>query len=216
MQHRERNERSEPTYTQEAPARAPAKSSTPLAASSASSSTADSSGSSPFIECLVTPKITFSLPRKPQWTTAEDIPQEELRESFLSRFPLRIDASTLAFKCATPQVSLESAPRLVFRIASATSGDDERVLLSILSSLDKAYSAKYERQLEEARADLLSSSMSFQVVADEVRGAQAQCNKRWEREVKSLKEQMSTNQKRLFLLEREKEGWTSVEDLSNS
>lgn len=85
-------------------------------------------------------------------------------------------------------------------------GDDERVLLQILSSLDKAYSAKYEKQLEEARADLLSSSYSFQVVADEVRAAQASAQKKWEKEVRGLKEQMSTNQKRLFLLEREKEG----------
>lgn len=46
----------------------------------------------------------------------------------------------------------------------------------------------------------------LQVVADEVRAAQGAAHKKWEREVRSLKEQMSTNQKRLFLLEREKEG----------
>ena len=70
-------------------------------------------------------------------------------------------------------------------------GDDERVLLQILSSLDKAYSAKYEKQLEEARADLLSSSMSFQVVADEVRAGQAAAQKKWEREVRRRREDRS-------------------------
>lgn len=204
---RERPDTKHNTYTTEA-------AEAPVAASKAkpevvAAATAASSSDllSPFITVLVTPKITFSLPRKPQWRKPDDIPQAELQEAFLSLFPLRIDASSLAFKCATPSLDLQTIDRLVFRIASAAAGgDDERVLLSILSSLDKAYAAKYEKQLEEARADLLSSSMSFQVVADEVRGAQAQCNKRWEREVKSLKEQMSTNQKRLFLLEREKEG----------
>ena len=59
--------------------------------------------------------------------------------------------------------------------------------------------------LEEARADLLSSSMSFQVVADEIRSGQLAAEKKWGGEVRQLKEQMSTNQKRLFLLEQEKE-----------
>ena len=84
-------------------------------------------------------------------------------------------------------------------VAGATSAIPQSDLgaeVRILSSLDKAYSAKYERQLEEARAELLSSSMSFQVVAGEVRAGQAAAQKKWEREVKSLKEQMSTNQKR--------------------
>ena len=143
---------------------------------------------------------------------AQDIPQSELQEAFLARFPVRIDASSLIFKCATPTLDLATQERIVFRISNG--GDDERVLLSILSSLDRAYSAKYEAQLEEARADLLSSSMSFQVVADEVRAAQSQTSKRWEKEVKSLKEQQSTNQKRLFLLEREKEGLQKACSLS--
>lgn len=203
MQQRAKQSEQKHTYTESAPA-------PPVSRASASASSADEDvierDLSPFLTVLVTPKITFSLPRKPSWKVPDDIPQEELREAFLARFPLRIDASMLAFQCATPSLNLPSTERLVFRITSTTGGDDERVLLSILSSLDKAYSHKYEKQLEEARADLLSSSMSFQVVADEVRAGQQACNKRWEREVKSLKEQMSTNQKRLFLLEREKEG----------
>jgi hypothetical protein len=109
---------------------------------------------------------------------------------------VRFEAADLSFKSVKPALSLDGCERLVYRISSTNGGDDERVLLRILSSLDKAYSAKYEKQLEEARADLLSSSMSFQVIADEVRAGQAAAEKRWEREVKSLKEQMSTNQKR--------------------
>jgi hypothetical protein len=171
------------------------------------SSEAATSAFAPFINCLVTPKLTFSLQRKPHWLVPTDIPQSELREAFLQRFPVRFGAEKLAFKCATPTIDLASQDRLVFRINSTNpGGDDERVLLQILSSLDRAYSAKFEAQLEAARADLLSSSMSFQVVADEVRATQQACAKKWEREVRSLKEQMSTNQKRLFLLEREKEG----------
>ncbi|KAL3895191.1 MAG: hypothetical protein SGPRY_013581, partial [Prymnesium sp.] len=59
--------------------------------------------------------------------------------------------------------------------------------------------------LEEARSDLLSSSMSFQLIADEIRSGHQAAEKKWSGEVRQLKEQMSTNQKRLFLLEQEKE-----------
>lgn len=167
-----------------------------------------------FLDILVTPKLTFALAKKPQWRRAEDIPQEELREAFLARWPVRFDADKLAFTCATPSLELSNdgaqSRRLVFRITSVNGGDDERVLLQILSSLDKAYAAKYEKlwhgKLEEAKADLLSSSMSFQVIADEVRLGQQAAEKKFRDEVRSLKEHLSTNQKRLFLLEREKEG----------
>ena len=172
-----------------------------------------------FITVLVTPKLTFSLQRKSEWREAADIPQDALRQAFLSRFPVRFDADKLSFRCAQPAVDLTSTERLVYRIAADGTPDDERVLLQILSALDKAYSAKYERQLEEARADLLSASLSFQDVADEVRAGQEACSKKWEREVRSMKEQLSTNQKRLFLLEREKEslqkGATATEEAAS-
>ena len=194
---------------QQAPTRTEAVT-TPPKAQQTSAITSEASSSaeslSPFLTVLVTAKINFSLPRKPEWKTPADIPQVDLQEAFLSRFPVRIDASKLAFKSATPNSTLQNQERVVFKLVPAqVGGDDERVLLHILSSLDKAYAKKYEAQLEEVKADMLSSAMSFQVVADEVRLGQEQCNKRWEREVASLKEQMSTNQKRLFLLEREKE-----------
>lgn len=158
-----------------------------------------------FISVIVTPKISFSLPRRADWDVAGDISQEALRAAFLTRFPIQFDTDRLTFSCATPTRKLnEAVDCLVYRIA-AEGAKEERVLLSILSELDKAYSAKYERQLEEARSDFLSSSMSFQVVADEVRHAQQTTAKRFEKEVGSLKGQLSTNQKRLFLLEQEKD-----------
>jgi len=159
-----------------------------------------------FLNVLVTPKITFSMSRKPQWRTPSDIPQDDLRQAFLARFPVRFDPAKLLFRPANPSLELKGKHdlRLVYRIGSDES-DDERVLLTILRELDKAYSAKYESMLEEARSDLLSSSMTFQVVADEIRSGQQAAEKKWGGEVRQLKEQMSTNQKRLFLLEQEKE-----------
>jgi len=158
-----------------------------------------------FINVIVTPKISFSLPRRADWHVADDISQEELRAAFLTRFPIQFETDKLTFTCATPTRKLnEAVGCLVYRIG-VDGVKEERVLLSILSEIDKAYSAKYERQLEEARSDLLSSSMNFQVVADEVRHAQQTTAKRFEKEVGSLKGQLSTNQKRLFLLEQEKD-----------
>lgn len=158
-----------------------------------------------FLTVLVTPKLTFSMQRQPGWKTASDIPQDELREAFLSRFPVRFDTSHIIFSCATPGISLRGLERLVFRI-TIEGVDDERLLPKILSDVDKAYAVRYDKKIEEARADMISSSMSFQVVADEIRSAQEASAKKWDKEARSLKEQMSTNQKRLFLLEREKEG----------
>lgn len=161
--------------------------------------------SSPFINVLVTPKITFSVPRKTGWTVADDISQEDLRAAFLTRFPIQFDTSRLTFTCATPSRRLSDiSDCVVFRIG-AESAKEERVLLSILSEIDKAYSAKYEKLLEEARADLLSSTLNFQVLADEIKEGQQAAAKRWEKDVRSLKDQLATNQKRLFLLEQEKE-----------
>lgn len=158
-----------------------------------------------FISVLVTPKINFSLPRRPEWSVVDDIPQEDLRTAFLTRFPIQFNADHLTFSCATPSKKLSDLKEFVVFRVGADGVKEERLLLSILNDIDKAYSTKYEKQLEEARADLLSSSMDFQVVADEVRLATQTTSKKWEKEVRSLKDQLSTNQKRLFLLEQEKD-----------
>ena len=40
------------------------------------------------ITCLVTPKLTFSVPRDARWRTAADVPQQALQRGFAHRFPL--------------------------------------------------------------------------------------------------------------------------------
>ena len=192
----------------------------------------------PMLQVLVTPKISFALPQQAHWKTVEDIEEEALREAFLARFPVRLRADHLSFKCATPGAQLGSHPMLVYRI-SASGVTEDRVLLSVLSELDKSYTAKFTEQLERARADCLAASNCFQasarptrmcaplaravpvcfpaapsqwgaaaptqVIADEVRSAQETASRRWEAEVRSLKEFQSKNQKRLFLLEQERD-----------
>jgi hypothetical protein len=114
------------------------------------------------LNVLVTPKITFALPCKSLWQTVEDIDEHALREAFLARFPVKLRAEHLAFKCATPGAQLGEQPTLVYRISSSGVPDD-RVLLSVLSELDHSYTAKFTEQLERARADCLASSNCFQV-----------------------------------------------------
>lgn len=167
------------------------------------------SGSDRFITCLVTPKISFSLPNK-GWAHAQDISQSDLRKAFLARFPMEFDVERVVFspllsKQPTDQPGLPS--RLVFKIGVRNSAgseslvDDEHVLLSILQSLDKAYAERHQAQLATAKRELLSSCMSFEVMADEIRRAQASAAS----ELSRLKDQASSSQKRLFMLELEKE-----------
>ena len=42
------------------------------------------------MQCLVTPKLTFSVPRDAAWSHAGEVPQAVLREGFLRRFPLTL------------------------------------------------------------------------------------------------------------------------------
>ena len=121
----------------------------------------------PLRQVLVTPKLSFALRLQPGWKRASDIEEDALRLAFLARFPVKLRAEHLTFRCATPAASLETGT-LVYRIGAADVSED-RVLLSVLSELDKSYTAKFEAALERARADCLSASNCFQVVADEVR-----------------------------------------------
>ena len=144
------------------------------------------------------------LPTPPRPLSPQPPPHPyQLRSAFLSRFPVRINVAKFTFTCSTPAVDMRAKEMLVFKL-SAGSDDDERVMLALLSELDKAYTAKFEGQLEHARADMLSSSMTFQVVADEIREGQVAYQKRWEKETRGMREHLSINQKRLFLLEQEK------------
>jgi len=167
---------------------------------------ADTASSHPaFLNVLVTPKLCFSLPSKPHWRSVEDISQQDLRKAFLSRFPVPFNADRICFRCATPSLELDKANGCVVYKICAEDTQEERVLLLILSEIDKEYTAKYEQQLERARADCAAASVGFQVVADEVRLAQQTAELKWGQEVKSLRDVQSTNQKRLFLLEQERD-----------
>lgn len=97
---------------------------------------------------------------------------------------------------------------MVFRIHSlGHEGDDgeEEVLAEIITELDEAYRIKYERELAEAHQDLNTSTLTLQLIADEIRCVQQDAARKWEKDVRSLREQMSSSQKRIFLLEQEKE-----------
>ena len=99
--------KSTPTYAHEPPAAAVEKPSPPPA-------TSDFDGT--LIDVLVTPKLTFKLPRKTSWQVVEDVPQSELQKAFLARFPVRFEAADLAFTCATPALPLKGQQRLVYRL----------------------------------------------------------------------------------------------------
>lgn len=163
-----------------------------------------------FIRCLVTPKIAFNLPNR-GWSRVEDISQADLRTAFLARFPMQFDVERVVFTPALAKSQPDGSAlpsRIVFKIgvragASADDAmlDDERVLLDIIKSLDKAYAQRHQQELESARAEMLSSTMSFETLAEEVRRAQATATK----ELQRLKDQQASSQKRLFMLELEKE-----------
>ena len=54
---------------------------------------------SPFLSVLITPKLSFSLPRRANWRTPQDIPQSELSEAFLARFPMHFEPPALEYAC---------------------------------------------------------------------------------------------------------------------
>eukprot|EP00928_Gymnodinium_smaydae_P087064 TRINITY_DN71407_c0_g1_i1.p1 TRINITY_DN71407_c0_g1~~TRINITY_DN71407_c0_g1_i1.p1 ORF type:complete len:434 (-),score=115.18 TRINITY_DN71407_c0_g1_i1:136-1437(-) len=195
----------EPPERAAPPAAAEVTPSAPGAVAAAAIAARHGEGEARFIRALVTPKISFSVQRLPHWGVAEDISQEDLRKAFLTRFPIQFDASRLSFRCPTPGLRLADAHGCVVFKIGIEGADEDRVLPAILAEIDKAYSQKHEKQLELAHADMLSSSMTFQVVADEIRAGQQAAAKRWEKEVRSLKDQLQSNQKRLFLLEQEKD-----------
>lgn len=160
----------------------------------------------PTLQCLVTPKLTFNLLRKRDWKTVEDISQEELRAAFLSRFPVPLRLEDFTFRPAVPE-STEISPateQLVYKITAKDVADD-RVMLRLLHELEKAYSEKHKKSLEEAKADMLASTVSFQVVVDEVRRQQRSESESVQKELGKLKGQLQQSHKRLFLLEQEKQ-----------
>ena len=105
--------RADPTVAHEPAAPAAGASAAPVAAAKTIQQEPEAAG---WLQILVTPKLTFNVTKQPGWSTAEDIPQDELREAFLSRFPVRFDAAKLTFQCATPSLKLGGLHRLVMRM----------------------------------------------------------------------------------------------------
>ena len=122
------------------------------------------------ITCLVTPKLTFSVPRDARWRTAADVPQQALQRGFAHRFPLPpVNLDKLRFESVGSTKVL--ADTAVYRLTSSEEGD-ERILASLLKGLEAAVDTKHRAPLEKARTDLLASSATFQVMAGEVKERQ--------------------------------------------
>ena len=153
------------------------------------------------ITCLVTPKLTFSVPRDARWRTAADVPQQALQRGFAHRFPLPpVNLDKLRFESVGSTKVL--ADTAVYRLTSSEEGD-ERILASLLKGLEAAVDTKHRASLEKARTDLLASSATFQVMAGEVKERQDEGRRALDREVLKLNASLATTSKRLFLLERE-------------
>jgi len=158
------------------------------------------------LECLVTPKLPFSVPRDAAWATAADVPQAALLAGFRSRFPAALGGlAGLRFEPVSrrPLPSGDGAGPAIFRLTSADDAED-RVLLGVLRELERALESKHRASLERARTDMLSSSMTFQVMADEIHARQAEARAVFDAESRGLKETLASTSKRLFLLEQEK------------
>ena len=167
------------------------------------------------VHCLVTPKLLFSVPRDASWRVAGDVPQHILREGFSRRFPLTIAGlDHLSFE-AVGKRELGAAgkdggdPPAVYRLTSSDEAE-ERILLGILRALERAYESKHRLALDQARTDMLSSSMTFQVMADEIRARQEESKAKFDKETAKLKDNLTTTSKRLFLLEHEKDSLTKA------
>ena len=166
------------------------------------------------MHCLVTPKLLFSVPRDASWRVAGDVPQHILREGFSRRFPLTIAGlDHLSFEAVGKRELGAAAggadPPAVYRLTSSDEAE-ERILLGILRALERAYESKHRLALDQARTDMLSSSMTFQVMADEIRARQEESKAKFDKETAKLKDNLTTTSKRLFLLEHEKDSLTKA------
>lgn len=198
-------------------------------ASSAASSSSSGGGQAPLMvpkvekpkivgvmQCLVTPKLTFSVPRDAAWSHAGEVPQAVLREGFLRRFPLTLGGlEHLSFEAVGRKAidaggggSADAGPA-VYRLTSSDEAE-ERILVGILRALEQAYESKHRLAMEQARTDMLSSSMTFQVMADEIRARQEEARLKFDKDTAKLKDNLTTTSKRLFLLEQEKDSLTKA------
>lgn len=161
-----------------------------------------------YVTVIVTPKLTFQLLKRPEWETVQDITQSELRRGFLSRFPpaLWLSSEKFSFRAALPPTHrlTEETNTLFFKLVS-DEVPDERVLLGILRELEKSYEAIIRRAVTETRSEALQEQFMLQEQAEEFRREQEKIIKDLRKDVKSFKEQNQSIQKRLFLVEQEKD-----------
>ena len=160
----------------------------------------------PFLQCLVTPKLPFSVPRDASWTRAADVPREVLLAGFRRRFPASLGGlDGLRFEAVSRRAlgELPAGAPAIFRLASDDEAED-RVLVRVLAELERGYESAHRVALERARTDMLSSSMTFQVMADEIHARQGEDRTKFEKAAASLRSTLASTSKRLFLLEQEK------------
>lgn len=161
-----------------------------------------------FVTVVVTPKLSFQLPKRPEWHTVQDISQDELRRGFLSRFPpaLWMSSEKFSFKPASPPTSqiTKETRTLIYKIVSDDMPDD-RVMLGILRELEKSYEAIIRRAVTETRSEAMHEQFMLQEQVEEARREQAQHVKDLKKDNKSLRDQLQSIQKRLFLVEQEKD-----------
>lgn len=164
-------------------------------------------GQDDFVTVIVTPKLTFQLFRRPEWKTVQDISQDELRRGFLSRFPpaLWMSSEKFSFKPALPAAQItEDTTSLVFKIVS-DEVSDERVLLGILRELEKSYEAIIRRAVNETRSEAIREQVVLQEQAEDARKELDKQVKELKKDNRSLRDQLQSIQKRLFLVEQEKD-----------
>lgn len=161
-----------------------------------------------YITVVVTPKMTFELCRCPEWQTVQDISQEELHRGFLSRFPpaMWMSSEKFSFKPAlAPSAAItEDTRQLVYRLVS-DDVPDERVMLSILRELEKSYEGIIRRAVTETRSEALQENCAQQEQAEEMRRELEKQTTELRRDNKSLRDQLQSIPKRLFLVEQEKD-----------
>eukprot|EP00927_Polykrikos_kofoidii_P081515 TRINITY_DN7898_c0_g1_i3.p1 TRINITY_DN7898_c0_g1~~TRINITY_DN7898_c0_g1_i3.p1 ORF type:complete len:416 (+),score=95.79 TRINITY_DN7898_c0_g1_i3:60-1307(+) len=161
-----------------------------------------------YVTVVVTPKLSFQVVKRPEWRTVDDISQEDLKRGFLSRFPpaLWMSSHKFSFKPALAPTSLitEETKCLVFKLVSDEVAD-ERIMLTILRELEKSYEGIIRRAVNETRSEALQEQVLLQEQAEGARREQEKKLGELKKENKSIRDQMQSMQKRLFLVEQEKD-----------
>merc|ERR1719350_1574633 len=93
---------------------------------------------------------------------------------------------------------------LVYKLVSDEVAD-ERILLSILRELEKSYEGIIRRAVNETRSEALQEHFMQQEQVEEARREQEKIVKDLRKDNKSLRDQLQSVQKRLFLVEQEKD-----------